>query len=487
MNTFYRTHGKAQCYITSITSRHSDKAGNGKTTLAVAAIQSVEIRERFADGICWIKLGRRPLTEMDIRTLYEDLHRQLLNRGLTNGEDDDDIADDDSDRGSSMKSGSSSRTSKEGDNESIKDPTQIPFLPKSRRKFQGGELEGMKEDLYKIISKRKVLICLDDVWSVEDAHWFLFHFKNKGNVIHPNMDHQDCEFRILVTTRQPGLLGNGNAQEVYVRIFSEHEAVKLLLASAGRRPYGGRNSPVFVESKIIVKGCGNSPLAVRLAGGMLGRLKYWTNHFPIWKALLETCQFSLEEATKMRSFSKAVGLIVDLSFSTIENLEMKAILRICFVSFAMVFQTNDRLRNGKGIPKAIVQGLFDEIQKLEFGKENVAANKKDGIEEPPITSDLIISTLEKMHLIERAKPASFKKASDKMSIIGGKSDSFENVNDVIKKQSTPTFSIIKSPSFKNHSNYHEPCFLMHDSVSLPNSDSFFLLLSTISHSFVSLV
>lgn len=37
--------------ITSITSRHADKAGNGKTTLAAAAIQSVEVRERFGDGI----------------------------------------------------------------------------------------------------------------------------------------------------------------------------------------------------------------------------------------------------------------------------------------------------------------------------------------------------------------------------------------------------------------------------------------------------
>jgi hypothetical protein len=55
--------------ITSITSRHGDKAGNGKTILAVAAIQTVEVRERFSDGIAWIQLGRGPLAEKDIRRL----------------------------------------------------------------------------------------------------------------------------------------------------------------------------------------------------------------------------------------------------------------------------------------------------------------------------------------------------------------------------------------------------------------------------------
>eukprot|EP00957_Ditylum_brightwellii_P159051 12105322-Ditylum_brightwellii.AAC.1 len=76
--------------ITSITSRHSDKAGNGKTTLAVAAIQTVEIRERFPDGIAWIHLGRSPLAEKDVRRLYEQLHSQLFmdDAGHENEEED---------------------------------------------------------------------------------------------------------------------------------------------------------------------------------------------------------------------------------------------------------------------------------------------------------------------------------------------------------------------------------------------------------------
>ena len=59
--------------ITCVTSCHSNKAGNGKTTLAVAAIQTVEVREFFTDGITWIHLGRMTLGEQEIRRLYKQL------------------------------------------------------------------------------------------------------------------------------------------------------------------------------------------------------------------------------------------------------------------------------------------------------------------------------------------------------------------------------------------------------------------------------
>lgn len=50
-------------------SRHVDKAGNGKMTLVVAPIQTVEIREQFCDGIAWLQLRRSPLTEKAVRRL----------------------------------------------------------------------------------------------------------------------------------------------------------------------------------------------------------------------------------------------------------------------------------------------------------------------------------------------------------------------------------------------------------------------------------
>ena len=122
-----------------------------------------------------------------------------------------------------------------------------------------------------MLPKRKVLICLDDVWRVEDAERFIFD-PNQGEDAQgasPVDDLTKAPYRVLITTRVSSLLSPAVAQEVFVRIFSEHEAVKLLLFAAGRRMYGGKGSPVFQQARVIVKGCGNSPLAVRVAGGML--------------------------------------------------------------------------------------------------------------------------------------------------------------------------------------------------------------------------
>lgn len=440
--------------------------GNGKTTLAVSAIQSVEVRERFSDGICWIKLGRRPLTEVDIRSHYEELYRQLLARGSDFNLDDDDDIDVSEEK---EDQDDTSDSSKENDSNSVVNSfaQQTQLLPKSRRRFQAGELEGMKEDLYRIICKKKILVCLDDVWSVEDAHWFLFHFKSKGNnIIHPNTNNENCTFRILITTRQPGLLGSGNAQEVYVRIFSEHEAVKLLLASAGKRPYGGgRNSAIGAESRRIVKGCGNSPLAVRLAGGLLARKKHWTNRSPSWISLMQTCEKSLEEATRMRSFSKAVGQIVDLSFKTVEDTYFRAALRRCFVTFAMVFQSNDLIKTGKGIPKDVILQLFDVIKGSDSNRKEESSTNSF------ITSELLLSTLNQMHLIDKARPPCLKKPSQKLSSSltnNSQLNSFGNLEDAENGSVEIKRAVLTDSGEKRESGLgsvtHDPCFVMHDSI-----------------------
>ena len=325
--------------ITCITSRHSDKAGNGKTTLAVAAMQTVEVREFFSDGIAWIHLGRMPLGEREVRRLYEQLYNQLLGGEEDSGEDDVDGAGKDDDDNASNSS-SSADEKPDGNNTTTtldedtqrqhqqrnKDPpgkgvsningvgagggpAEVTKLATSRRSFQSGELEGMKEDLGRLLRSRRVLICLDDVCKMEDAKWFLFDTRSDDGV----GNFEDTTHRVLITTRIPGLVGPGITHEVFVRIFSEHgryikrvfvpletksrlncqmftcflqpfimhacllcswhrigqlphspEAVKLLLTAAGRRPNGlPKTSPVFAQARIIVKGCGNSPLALR--------------------------------------------------------------------------------------------------------------------------------------------------------------------------------------------------------------------------------
>jgi hypothetical protein len=391
--------------ITAITSRHGDKAGNGKTILAVAAIQTVEVRERFSDGIAWIVLGRGPLSERDIRRLYEELYRQLIIKDADLDDDSDDGSNNGMDKrdeipshGSSFESNTETsngkRNSKDANNNAQAQKDRLVALVESRRRFQSGDIEGIKEELGRLLSKRKVLICLDDVWKVEDAKWFIFDNQMLNGTKPPRKVKNSVEAypsRVLLTTRTPNLLGPGLVNEVFVRILSEHEAVKLLLSTSGRRPYGGKTSAVFNQAKLIVKGCGNSPLAVRLAGSMLRHSnRSWNISSPAWSSLIHQCRLNLEEASQLRSFVNAVIRVVDLSFFTVQDVRTRVALRRCFVAFAMAFRDNDWVLSGKGIPQSVVLRVFRTIISSD-------PNSKE------ISEKLILSMLEKLNLIERAR------------------------------------------------------------------------------------
>mmetsp|Transcript_31029 Transcript_31029/g.50644 ORF Transcript_31029/g.50644 Transcript_31029/m.50644 type:complete len:796 (-) Transcript_31029:608-2995(-) len=448
--------------ITCITSRHSDKAGNGKTTLAVAAIQTVEVREFFTDGIAWIHLGRTPLGEREIRRLYEQLYDQLLSCGEGDLGDDDEGKDED-DNASNSSSGSSGD---EKDNNHVSDDTQqqlknkdppgrgtstmsngavseVLTLASSRQSFQGGELEGMKEDLGRLLLSRRILICLDDVCKMEDAKWFLFGTRSDGD-----NNFEDTPHRVLITTRIPGLVGPGITHEVFVRIFTEHEAVKLLLTAAGRRPNGlPKVSPVFAQARIIVKGCGNSPLALRIAGGMLrSRNRNWTLSSPAWKLLVEQCRTSLEEASKIRSFANSVQRLIDLSFATVvTDFEFRSCLRQCFVAFAMVFHDTDSLKVGKGISRAVVIRLFAVVSSIEGGSLPSRVTAEE-LEDYMDNAVLILDTLETMNLVQRAGHGL------------SKSSAMSRLKDATGNAEAHT----------NHSNHK--CYSMHESVSVCAQD-----------------
>jgi hypothetical protein len=404
--------------ITCITSRHADKAGNGKTTLAAAAIQSVEVRQRFKDGIAWVQLGRAPLLEQDFRRIYEEIYDQLFSHAFN------------------LKS-------EGGDGNDF-----INALLHSRRKFQGYDFDGMREELQTMLKNKKVLICLDDVWRKEDASKFIFDSA---------ATEQEPDHRLLITTRTPNLMG-GEANEVFVRIFSEQEAVKLLLSAGGRRLYGGKNSPVFNDARIIVKGCGNSPLALRLAGGMLRTSnRNWTLTSSSWCALIEQCKLCLEEASSIRSFVHSVGRIVDLSFMIIEDMGLRASLRRCFVTFAMVFQDNELLLSGKGIPRGIVRRLFINVISGTETEENATI----------VSPDIIIDMLEHMNLLQRA--------GHEVHMASGK----ENLESAgarvaVKSKSLANGCLDDAPEDEQIADLltgpvpHKLCYLMHESVSKSN-------------------
>ena len=437
--TFSVAVGQSNAIITSITSRHGDKAGNGKTTLAVAAIQTVEVRERFCDGIAWIHLGRNPLSENDVRRLYEELYRQLLTGEFDTDEDsDDDSKNSSSQEKAETRSRGSSLDSAERAGKTVNNDRDYTLhLANTRRRFEGGDLEGIKEDIGRLLADRKVLICLDDVWRIEDAKWFIF----EGRVVNDGSVRvaQDMEnpFRILITTRTPSLLGPGVVQEVFVRIFSEQEAVKLLLSSAGRRPYGGKNSAVYNQARTIVKGCGNAPLAVRVAGGMLRRSnRNWNLRSPAWTALIQQCRANLDEATTLRSFQNSATRIIDLCFATVDDVAMRSAMRRCFVTFAAGFRDNEWVLVGRGIPQAVLLKLFATV----IGRDGTNLPSPEGV----------LHALEAMNLLQRARHGC---TSRTRHIVENSAESDEDSSE--EESPTPVVSAF----------VENPSFLMHESVS----------------------
>jgi len=365
-------------FVTSITSRHADKAGNGKSVVMSSVIQSVDVRQRFCDGIIWLDFQNRPLdnVETQIRSLYEELYQQFVRfkrlydpqNNLQNGHEQQE---------------------------------ELHPNDKSSCHFHIGALEGIRHELAHMICRKKILLCLDNVARAEDVDWFLFHndVQNKGHSSPPN-HHDDAEddgvpFRILLSTRLAQILPNSN--EVQVRILSEQEAVKYLLICSGKKPFGNmKQSLLFDEAKMVVKGCGNSPLAVRIEGGILQFAgKNWRRQSPAWSDLLSLGQSNFQEAAELRSFSNSLRNTIEYAFSRIENEGERWITRRCWVAFA--YACGDVLcstttSTPRGIAKDVILGLFAMMQ-----RQSMEQNKASTV--APTT---ILATLETLNLLEKS-------------------------------------------------------------------------------------
>ncbi|MCU0857634.1 MAG: NB-ARC domain-containing protein [Pontiellaceae bacterium] len=107
--------------------------------------------------------------------------------------------------------------------------------------------------LRELLQAKAVLLVLDDVWYAKDAQAF--------DVLGPR-----C--RMLVTTRDAGILHALHGGHIPVSLFTEPEALQLLADSITTK-----ERPVFVadlppEAHEVVRECGCLPLALALCGGM---------------------------------------------------------------------------------------------------------------------------------------------------------------------------------------------------------------------------
>ena len=102
--------------------------------------------------------------------------------------------------------------------------------------------------LRELLAAKAALLVLDDVWQASDAQAF--------DVLGPR-----C--RMLVTTRDAGILHALHGELVPVSLFTEPEALRLLADAVGVE-----RSTLPSEALEVIKECGCLPLAVTLSGGM---------------------------------------------------------------------------------------------------------------------------------------------------------------------------------------------------------------------------
>jgi len=102
--------------------------------------------------------------------------------------------------------------------------------------------------LRELLQAQAVLLVLDDVWRAGDASEF--------NFLGPR-----C--RMLITTRDAGIVQTLHGERVPVSLFTESEALQLLAEAVGIQP-----AALPSEAREVADECGLLPLALALSGGM---------------------------------------------------------------------------------------------------------------------------------------------------------------------------------------------------------------------------
>ncbi len=118
-------------------------------------------------------------------------------------------------------------------------------------------LDQGKGALRQLLAAKAVLLVLDDVWRAADAQPF--------DVLGPR-----C--RMLVTTRDKGILDTLHGELVPVSLFTERESLQLLAEAVNVAP-----AALPAEAREVARECGCLPLALALCGGMAKSGHAWSD------------------------------------------------------------------------------------------------------------------------------------------------------------------------------------------------------------------
>ena len=133
-------------------------------------------------------------------------------------------------------------------------PSITSLMQRVHQQLGGGdgllttEHEGQQK-LKEILANKAVLLVIDDVWRREDVDAF--------NVLGPR-----C--RALITTRDAQLLTSMGSTPHLLQLLTDDEALRLLATTIGQQV-----SQLPPEAHLLIRECGQLPLAVALAGGMI--------------------------------------------------------------------------------------------------------------------------------------------------------------------------------------------------------------------------